>query len=232
MGTFLISHQPTTTTTTNFEQAEQAAFEHVKVALRDMPLCELADLEQAAFSYAAQSFASSGIPVRENYLRAKASTWAAWWFRKHGDNRTPRPHSKYSPAQALRGRVVSQYRRGAQADVAALLAQIAAGRGDKAGQIAAGIGRTVQHTRRLMRRTFSGLLVSIICGTFGKSSAVSLAVNHGIDLQEQSPNVRIDEGGGDKGPEVAGAVATIGEIERLGPIVCDILRGHWAAQSL
>ena len=88
-----------------FDQAEQAAFQHVNANLRDMPYCDRGDLEQAAKSYFFQSVNASGAGhlFREAYVEGKAATWAAWWFRKHRDRRTPRPHSLYSIDQARRG---------------------------------------------------------------------------------------------------------------------------------
>ena len=187
------------TASADFAEVERRAFSDVGQALGQMPGCGLEDLTQAAFSYALQSFNASGIPVREEWLRGKAAKWAGWWDCRHTASRTPRPHTDYTPAQALRGRVVSQYRRGTQADIAALIAQLAKLRGVKVSEIAGEIGKTTQHTRRLLTRTFSKLLVWIIGRTFGKGSVGFLPVNDTEKGQkEYLPNVRRG-GPGDEG---------------------------------
>ena len=123
-----------------FDQAEQAAFRHVNANLCAMPFCSRADLEQAAKSYFYASVNESGAGhlFREAYVEGKAATWAAWWFRKHRDRRTPRPHTKYTPAQAARGRRVALIRKRGATDWTALRAQLARDRGDKLAAIARG----------------------------------------------------------------------------------------------
>ena len=224
-----ICGQSTTTTTTNFDKAEKLAFDHVGQALRLMPYCSLEDLEQAAFSYLVQSFASSGVSVREEWARGKAEKWAAWWARKHRDQRRPRPHTRYSRDQAARGRVVSQIRRGTRADVDGLLVQLQAQQGAKLSEIADGIGRTVQHTRRLLGRRFSKLLVWIIIGTFGNGSAgFPPNFDTGRDQKETLPNVRL----ADVSPASSVSLGKMAEINAMGAAIPDLLRSHWAAQGL
>ena len=86
-------------------QAERAAFQHVNANLRDMPYCELGDLQQAAVSYFWQSVRGNGAAhlFREEYVQRKADRLGAWWDQKHTASRTPRPHTQYTPAQAARG---------------------------------------------------------------------------------------------------------------------------------
>ena len=227
---------PNNNTSADFAEVERRAFDYVGQALGNMAGCGAEDLAQAAFSYAVQSFASSGILVRESYLRAKAAKWAAWWHTKHTASRTKRPHTKYSKAQALRGRVVSEIRRGTQSEVLALRTQLAALRGETSAQIADGIGRTARQVRRLASRNFSALLVSIICRTFGKSSAVFSKSLTAEDRQGRLANVRLGSARGQNpagtAEDVAGLAVDGGEIERLGPQIAELLRAHWAAHPI
>ena len=130
---------------------------------------------------------------------------------------------------AARGRVVSQLRRGARADVDGLLVQLQAEKGAKLSEIADGIGRTVQHTRRLLKRKFSKLLVLVIIGTFGNGSAgFSPKIDTAEDIKEGLPNVRLS----DVSPVSSVSVGKMAEIEAMGAAIPDLLRGHWAAQGL
>ena len=162
--------QSYTTTTTNskpdFAKAEALAFDHVGQALRLMPYCSLEDLEQAAFSYLVQSFASSGVSVREEWARGKAAKWAAWWARKHRDQRRPRPHTKYTPAQALRGRQVAALRKMARTDWQALRAQLARDRAT-VNEVAGELGCTRRYVFQLCKRRFSRLVVAVLVLALG-----------------------------------------------------------------
>ena len=214
-----------------FDQAESVAFQHVNANLRGMPGCCLGDLCQAAKSYFFQSVRASGVAhlFREEYVELKAERLAVWWHRKHRDIRTPRPHSKYTPAQAARGHKVSRFRRGARADVDALRAQILRAEGVKVAEIAAAIDKTTQHTRRLLRRTFSKVLVLVLVGTFAKNSVLPLPNFDGDrDQTEFLANVPL---GAERTSETP-AARCIDEIEAIGAAIPEILKGYWAAQGL
>ena len=216
-----------------FDQAERVAFQHVGQALRDMPFCSLADLEQAAFSYAVQSFASSGIPVREEYARRKASEWASWWFRKHRDERQPRPHSQYSAAQALRGRTVAAIRKRGRTDWTALQVQLARASGVKVAEVAGELDCSRRYVFQLSRRRFSRLVLAVLVLALGgvnvpKSSAVATSEIQGIDPKETLRPFTLDAGTPGHPPPLG----ELADIERIGPQIADILRGHWAAQGL
>ena len=222
-----------------FDQAERVAFRHVGQALRDMAFCSLPDLEQAAFSYFWQSIQNSGAAhlFREAYARRKAATWAAWWYRKHRDRRTPRPHTKYTPAQAARGRRVALIRKRGATDWTALRAQLARDRGDKLAAIAGELGCSLRTASRLSKRLFPrivGVVLSCYYGwTHGKSSAVGTseikAMGNG---KEPLPCGRFDQGRAVPRPASDGIDGESDEIERIGAAIPDILRGLWAAQPL
>ena len=183
-----------------FDQAERAAFVHVGQALRDMPFCSLADLCQAAKSYFFQSVNASGAGhlFGERYVEAKAERLAAWWYRKHQDRRTPRPHTKYTPAQAQRGREVAAIRKRVRADWTALQAQLSRDRGDQLAQIAAELGCSLRTVSRLSKRLFPrivGVVLAHFYGwTHGKSSVVSTSDIQAIDSKEPLPCGMFDEG--------------------------------------
>lgn len=229
MGHSQICGQSTNNNNNNFYQAERRAFDRVREALAAMPFAGRADLRQAAFSYLVQSLGAQGVAVREEWARGKAEKWASWWARKHQDRRRPGPHTRYSRAQAVRGHRVSRYRRGARADVDALRAQILRAEGVKVAEIAAEIDKTTQHTRRLLRRTFSKVLVLALVGTFAKSSMLSLPNFDGDrDQTELLANVPL---GAERTPATP-AARCIDEIEAIGAAIPEILKGYWAAQGL
>ena len=220
-----------------FDQAERVAFQHVGQALRDMPFCSLPDLEQAAFSYLCESLRGSGVAVREEYARRKAATWAAWWFRKHRDRRTPRPHTKYTAAQAARGRRVALIRKRGATDWTALRAQLARDRGDKLAAIAGELGCSLRTASRLSKRLFPrivGAVLSCYYGwTHGKSSAVGTSEIKAMgNSKEPLPCGRFDQGRAAPRPAGDGIDGESGESERIGAAIPDILRGLWAAQPL
>ena len=220
----------------DFQAAEALAFQHVKEALSDMPLCELADLEQAAFSYAAQSFNASGISVRENYLRGKASTWADWWFRKHRDERQPRPHSQYSKAQALRGRQVAAIRKRGRNDFKALGVQLARASGVKVAEVAGELNCSTRFIYKLSKRRFPKLVAVVLALALGvnvpKSSVLHLSEIQAIDLKESLPAFTIDEGKDSKRPAGEGIDGKIDDLEAIGLAIPDLLRSHWDARGL
>ena len=207
--------------------------------LRDMPFCSRADLEQAAFSY---FYANQRMPVqahlfREEYVERKAATWAAWWFRKHRDRRTPRPHTKYTAAQAARGRRVALIRKRGATDWTALRAQLARDRGDKLAAIAGELGCSLRTASRLSKRLFPrivGAVLSCYYGwTHGKSSAVGTwEIKAMGNSKEPLPCGRFDPGRAVPRPAGDGIDGESGEIERIGAAIPDILRGLWAAQPL
>ena len=222
-----------------FDQAEQAAFRHVNANLCAMPFCSRADLEQAAKSYFYASVNESGAGhlFREAYVEGKAATWAAWWFRKHRDRRTPRPHTKYTPAQAARGRRVALIRKRGATDWTALRAQLARERGDKLAAIAGELGCSLRTASRLSKRLFPrivGAVLSCFYGwTHGKSSAVGTseikAMGNG---KEPLPCGRFDQGRAAPRPAGDRIDGESDESERIGAAIPDILRGLWAAQPL
>lgn len=200
MGRYL-EDKPTTTTTTSelFQQAERRAFADVGQALGKMVFCSLPDLEQAAFSYCVQSFTASGVGIREEWARRKASTWAAWWFRKHRDTRSPRPHSKYSVDQAKRGRDVAAIRKRTRNDWEALRVQLAR-QGSTVAEVAGDLGCSARFVYKLSKRKFSPLLVAVLLAALGvnvpKGSVGFQAQNSGIDQKETLRPFTIDEGAG------------------------------------
>ena len=218
----------------DFDQAERVAFQHVREQLAHMAGCGLEDLEQAAFSYLVQSLNASGIQVREQWARGKAATWATWWNQKHLASRTRRPHTKYTPAQAARGRRVALIRKRGATDWTALRAQLARDRGDKLAAIAGELGCSLRTASRLSKRLFPrivGAVLSCYYGwTHGKSSAVGTweikAMGNG---KEPLPCGRFDQGRALPRPAGDGID---GESERIGAAIPDILRGLWAAQPL
>ena len=236
-----------TTTTTNskpnlFDQAESVAFQHVNANLRDMPGCCLGDLAQAAKSYFFESVRASGAAhlFREEYVERKAERSAAWWYRKHRDIRTPRPHSKYSPAQALRGRQVSAIRKASRNDWQALRVQLARQGGAKVAEVAEILGCSARFVYKLSKRKFSPLLVAVLLAALGlndpKSSVgVTPDLTTGRNLKEELRSFSLDE---DAGPVTAvngfDGAETDGtdEIDRLGLAIPDLLQAHWAAQPL
>ena len=112
-----------------FSEVEQVAFQHVNSHLQNMRHCERADLIQAAFSYLLQSVNASGAGhlFGATYAQSKAEKWGGWWHQKHSANRTKRPHTLYSAAQARRGREVALIRKRTRADWTALRAQRSCG---------------------------------------------------------------------------------------------------------
>ena len=210
-----------------------------------MPFCELADLAQAAKSYFYASVNASGAGhlFREAYVEAKAERLAAWWYRKHRDRRTPRPHSQYRAEQAVRGRQVALIRKRAArrkraaTDWQALRAQLARDRGDMLAQIAGELGCSLRTVSRLTKRQFPRIVGAVLSCFYGwphgKSSAVGTwdikAMGNGKELL---PCGRFDQGRALPRPAGDGIDGESDEIDRLGAAIPDILRGLWAAQPL
>ena len=210
-----LDSQTATTTTNSKPKVERKAFEYANGHLANMGGCSEGDLCQAFKSYFFQYLRESGASdlFREAEVEAKAARAGAWWSRKF----KKRPHSKYSPEQTKRGHQVSRFRRGATADLAALVAQLQQQKGVKVVQIADDLEKTLQHTRRLLRRKFSKLLVLMVVGTFANSPLPSLPVfDTEKGQKEYLANVPIDADREEQD-----------EIERLGPQIGDILRQHW-----
>ena len=218
-----------------FDQAEQAAFQHVNANLRDMPYCDRGDLEQAAKSYFFQSVNASGAGhlFREAYVEGKAATWAAWWFRKHRDRRTPRPHSLYSIDQARRGGKTSAIRKKGEANWRALRAQIQRAKGDQLAQIAGELGCEIRTVSNLIKRLFPRIMGVILGHLFrwkhSKSSCLATPDIEVIDRKE--PLLCFHVEGVQVGERPAERVQ-VDEIDRLGPQIGNILRELWAAQPL
>ena len=222
-----------------FDQAEQAAFRHVVANLNEMPYCDRADLEQAAASYFWQSIHNSGTAhlFRAAYIERKAATWAAWWNQKHLASRTRRPHTKYTPAQAARGRRVALIRKRGATDWTALRAQLARDRGDKLAAIAGELGCSLRTASRLSKRLFPrivGAVLSCYYGwTHGKSSAVGTwEIKAMGNSKESLPCGIFDQGRALPRLAGDGIDGESGESERIGAAIPDILRGLWAAQLL
>ena len=226
-----------TTTTTNFEQAEQAAFEHVKEALRDMRFCCREDLEQAAFSYYAEGLRLAGVQFREEYARRKAARFADWWDQKHSASRTPRPHTKYSESQALRGRQVAAMRKTNRNDWTALQVQLARQGGVKVAEVAELVGCSARNIYKLSRRRFPRLVALVL--------ALALGVNVGNSSGGKAlPQRLVDtpkEGlrSGTLAPSTAAKlpahprpVGKIDDLDAIAAAIPDLLRGHWASQGL
>ena len=126
MGRYLQEYPPhSTDRNPNFAEVERRAFDHVREQLAQMPSCGLYDLQSAAASYLSLFLGAQGFPMRREWIDHKAAKWAAWWDRKHTASRTPQPHTKYSPSQALRGRQVAAIRKRGQNDWTALRVQLA-----------------------------------------------------------------------------------------------------------
>ena len=178
------------------DEVDKAAWAFASAKLGQMRGADAGDLQAAALSYLVQSVQqqSAGGSFSREALRVKADRLAAFWTAKHTANSTKRQHTRYSAEQGARGRVVSQYRRGRASDVSGLLVQLAAKRGAEVGTIAAALGITPQHARRLKRRRFARVLVLALLRTFGKNSLPSPSQQSGTDHKETLPNVRIDGG--------------------------------------
>ena len=82
-------------------QAERAAFQHVNANLRDMPYCELGDLQQAAVSYFWQSVRGNGAAhlFREEYVQRKADRGSG-----SGGIRSTRPAGRLGRTPSTRQR--------------------------------------------------------------------------------------------------------------------------------
>ena len=214
-----------------FSQAEKQHFQHVVEALRGMPYCSEADLCQAAKSYFYQSAQANGTAdlFREAYVEAKAQRIAKWWNEKHTASRTPRPHTQYTPAQALRGRQVAAIRKKGRADWLSLRAQLLRDRGAKLSAIAGELGCTVRTVSRLTKRQFPKLVGVVLAAFYGwthrKSSCCSTSEIEDVGPKESLRRVHIDQARRPAGEQ-------IDEIDRLGAAIPDLLRGHWAAQPL
>ena len=212
-------------------EVEQVAFQHVNSHLENMVFCSEADLAQAAKSYFYQSVRTSGAGhlFREAYVEAKAQRIAKWWNEKHTASRTPRPHTKYTPAQALRGRQVAAIRKKGRADWLSLRAQLLRDRGAKLSAIAGELGCTVRTVSRLTKRQFPKLVGVVLAAFYGwthrKSSCCSTPEIEDLGPKESLRRVHIDQARWPAGEQ-------IDEIDRLGAAIPDILRGLWAAEPL
>ena len=146
--------------------------------LNEMPYCDRADLEQAAASYFWQSIHNSGTAhlFRAAYIERKAAKWAAWWNQKHLASRTRRPHTKYTPAQAARGRQVALIRKRGATDWTALRAQLARERGDKLAAIAGELGCSLRTASRLSKRLFPRIVGAVLSCYYGWTHGKSFAV--------------------------------------------------------
>ena len=199
--------QPTTTTTTDFEQAEQAAFDHVKEALRNMCFCCREDLEQAAFSYYCEGLRLAGVQFREEYARRKATKFADWWHEKHTASKTVRPHTKYSESQALRGRQVAAIRKRGRNDWQALRAQLARASGGTVAEVAGELDCTSRFIYKLSKRKFPKLVALVLALALGvnvgnSSGGKSLPQKLDIDQKGQLRSGTLDEDGDQIRPEL------------------------------
>ena len=216
----------------DFDQAERVAFQHVREQLAHMAGCGLEDLEQAAFSYLVQSLNASGIQVREQWARGKATTWATWWHTRHSAARQTRPHSQYSPAQALRGRQVAAVRKRSRTDWMGLHVQLMRWQGRKVAQIAGRLDCSERSVFRLSKRRFPRLVLVILGQalnlTHGKSSCAATSQIQTIGPKEQLPRVRVEAARRPAGAQIDGA---IGKVEQIGAAIPDLLRAHWASSG-
>ena len=197
MGQSQNTHHHHPTASADFQAAEALAFADVGQALGQMPGCGLEDLEQGAYSYLCQSFASSGIPVREQWARRKAAAWAGWWHTRHTAARQTRPHSQYSAAQALRGRVVAAIRKKGRANWQALQAQLARDRGGTVAEVAGELGCSRRYIFQLSKRKFPKLVALVLALALGvnvpKSSALATSEIQGIDQKEPLRPFTLDD---------------------------------------
>ena len=184
-------------------EVDGTAWAFASAKLAAMPSACVGDLEAAAYSYLLASVQQQGASdlFTAEALRLKADKLAGFWNAKHRASRQTRPHTRYSAEQAKRGRVVSQYRRGRASDVLALRAQLARDRGAEVGTIAAALGLTPQHSRRLLRRRFSRVLVLALLRTFGKNSVCSPSQTSVDTETKPLPNVRLEVGRAEIRPE-------------------------------
>lgn len=202
---------------TEFDRAEQAAFEHVKEALRGMRYCCLEDLQQAAFSYYCEGFRIAGVPIREEYARGKAARLGAWWHQKHSASRTPRPHTQYTPAQSLRGRHVAAVRKRGRNDWTALQVQLARQGGAKVAEVAGQLGCTTRNIYKLSKRRFPRIVLAVLVLAFGvnvlNSSGWSVPQKHGsTDQRETLPTFTLD----DVRPAAPPPLGQTDDIDRVG----------------
>ena len=166
MGTTLICNGSTTDRKPDlFAQAESVAFQHVNSALRDMPFCDRGDLCQAAKGYFFESVRASGAAhlFREEYVERKAERLGAWWHTKHTASNTKRPHTKYTPAQALRGRQVAAMRKRNRNNWLALQVQLFRQGGGKVAEVAEQFGCSTRNIFKLSRRKFPRIVLVVLC---------------------------------------------------------------------
>ena len=219
-----------------FTQAEKQHFQHVVEALRDMPYCSEADLCQAAKSYFYQSARATGTAhlFREAYVEEKAQRIAKWWNQKHTASRTPRPHTKYTPAQAARGRQVALIRKKGATDWLALQAQLMRDRGDKLTAIAGELGCTVRTVSNLSKRLFPKIVGVVLGLSFGwKHGKSSIARTQKQDVlkSEKLRCFHVEEVPAVQRPAGEGIDGEIDDLEAIGLAIPDLLLSHWAAQS-
>ena len=176
------------------DEVDKAAWAFASAKLGQMRGADAGDLQAAALSYLVQSVQqqSAGGSFSREALRVKADRLAAFWTAKHTANSTKRQHTRYSAEQGARGRVVSQYRRGRASDVSGLLVQLAAKRGAEVGTIAAALGITPQHARRLQAAALrAGLGLGAGANIWQKFFAFTFSDSRVETNKEPLPNVRI-----------------------------------------
>ena len=221
-----------------FDQAEQAAFQHVNANLNEMRFCSEADLCQAAKSYFFQSARASGAAslFSEEYVRVKAARLGAWWNQKHTANRTRRPHTKYSAAQAARGRHVAAIRKRSRADWTGLQVQLMRRQGGKLAAIAGELGCTIRTISNLSKRLFPKIVGVVLSHYFGwkhrSSSAVRTPHKQDVSKGEKLPRFQLAGRPAVKQPAVQWIDGEIDDLEAIGLAIPDLLRSHWAAQPL
>lgn len=199
MGQSQICGQSTTTTNSNFSEAEKLAFDRASQALSAMPFASLADLEQAATSYYAEGFRLAGVSVSGEYVQRKGAKLAAWWHTKHTASRQVRPHTKYSASQALRGRQVAAIRKRGRTNWTALRVQLERDRGAKVAEVAGELGCSTRQIYKLSRRRFPRLVLVVLVLALGgvnvpKSSVRFPSEFQGINQKEHLPAFTLADG--------------------------------------
>ena len=166
----------------------------------------------------------------ESYVEAKAQRIGAFWFRKHRDRRTPRPHTKYTPAQARRGGRTSATRSKARADFRALLVQIQRDRdGGTLAQIAEELGCEIRTVSNLIKRLFPRIMGVILDHLFrwkdSKSSCPSTPDIEVIEAKEPLLLFHVEGVQAGERPVERVQVDEIDDIEAL-KAICNVIRQH------
>ena len=99
-------------------------------------------------------------------------------------------------------------------------------------EVAAALGCSRRYVFQLSRRRFSRLVVAVLVLALGgvnvpKGSALPTSEIQGIDLKERLGSFTPSANAAARAEDVAGLPSPIGEIDRLGAQIGDILRAHW-----